>query len=96
MAENDATNGHTEAATDLEKKIIKQIEVSKTITRRSGTFISCLLHQKSDLQAILLLFESVFKLNSCTWKVLNVVVCASFHFDLILLTKLFCMHQRIP
>jgi len=46
MAENDATNGHTEAATDLEKKIIKQIEVSKTITRRSGTFISCLLHQK--------------------------------------------------
>ena len=28
MDENDATNGHTEAATDLEKKIIKQIEVS--------------------------------------------------------------------
>lgn len=26
MAENDATNGHTEAATDLEKKIIKQVE----------------------------------------------------------------------
>ena len=45
MAENDATNGHTEAATDLEKKIIKQIEVSKTIKQRSETFMSCLLHQ---------------------------------------------------
>lgn len=46
MAENDATNGHTEAATDLEKKIIKQIEVSiKTIRQRSETFMSCLLHQ---------------------------------------------------
>lgn len=45
MADNDATNGHTEAATDLEKKIIKQIEVSKTINQRSETFMSCLLHQ---------------------------------------------------
>ena len=43
MAESDATNGHTEAATDLEKKIIKQIEVSKTIKRSLKT---CLLHQK--------------------------------------------------
>jgi len=41
MAENDAPNGHTEAASDLEKKIIKQIEVSKTITRRSDNFIAC-------------------------------------------------------
>jgi len=39
MAENDAPNGHTEAASDLEKKIIKQIEVS---TRRSETFIAFL------------------------------------------------------
>ena len=49
MAENDATeatNGHTEAATDLEKKIIKQIEVSKTIKRHSKTFMSCFFQQK--------------------------------------------------
>ena len=38
MAENDA-NGHTEAATDLEKKIIKQIEVSTTIMRGSEPFV---------------------------------------------------------
>ena len=37
MADNDATNGHTEAATDLEKKIIKQIEVSQCVF---ATFIS--------------------------------------------------------
>ena len=46
MAENDATNGNTEAATELEKKIIKQIEVSKTVTRRSEPFVACLLYQK--------------------------------------------------
>ena len=28
MAENEGANGHTEAPSDLEKKIIKQIEVS--------------------------------------------------------------------
>ena len=45
MAENDAPNGHTEAAStsDLEKKVIKQIEVSKTSTKRSMTSVSCLL-----------------------------------------------------
>ena len=63
MAENDTPNGRTEAATDLEKKIIKQIEVSKTIKRRSETSISCLLFQILDLQAILLLSKPVFKLN---------------------------------
>ena len=60
MAENDATNGHTEAATDLEKKIIKQIEVSMCL-------MSCLLHQKWDLQAILLFPESFMStLQSCS------------------------------
>ena len=46
MAENDATNGQTKAATDLEKKIIKQIEVSKTIIRRSEPFVASLLYHK--------------------------------------------------
>ena len=31
MAANDDTNGHTEAPSDLEKKIIKQIEVSLSV-----------------------------------------------------------------
>ncbi len=31
MAENEASNGQAEAATDLERKIIKQIEVSKCV-----------------------------------------------------------------
>ena len=52
-----------EAATDLEKKIIEQIEVSTTIIRRSMPFVACLLYQKLDLQVILLSPESLFKLN---------------------------------
>ena len=31
MAENDAANGNTEAASDLDKKIIKQVEVTLAV-----------------------------------------------------------------
>ena len=41
-----------EAATDLEKKIIKQNEVRTTIIRRSEPSVACSLFQKLDLQAI--------------------------------------------
>lgn len=58
MTENDA-NGHTEAATDLEKKIIKQIEVSKTIIWGSEPFVAYFLNHKLDLQAITVIVRVV-------------------------------------
>ena len=46
----------SEAATDLEKKIIKQNEVRTTTIRRSEPFVACSLSQKLDLQAIFLFY----------------------------------------
>ena len=52
-----------------------------------------------DFQAILLLAKPVFKLNMhSTIMESPVYTCGSdpyMHFDLILLTKLVCMHHRI-
>jgi len=40
MAANEDANGHTEAASDLEKKIIKQIEVSLSVIHVFNTLTS--------------------------------------------------------
>ena len=40
MAANEDANGHTEAASDLEKKIIKQIEVSLSVILVFNTLTS--------------------------------------------------------
>jgi len=63
MAENNETNGHTEAATELEKKIIKQIEVQCKYTNYAVFVASFMLfiYQILDSLAVLLLSEQVYK-----------------------------------
>jgi len=59
MAKNDKTNGHTEAGTALEKKIIKHIEVQCKYINYAvfeAFYILC-INQILDLLAILLSAE---------------------------------------